>query len=195
MPADTKQLIASKLFELLDSEKPENITVTQLVTECGISRQTFYYHFKDIVDVMEWGIGNILKRDLEKSLTAAAPRDALRIFVEQAVDSHAAIDHLLKSSRGYEFSQLLNRIMSAYLWELFTRMFPNSRLSVADTDAALSFYTGGITVLILSNYDNRNLDISILVDQIFRLLSGEMLSDLLGADRSLLPTVDIIPQT
>ena len=53
MAIDTKQMITSKLFELLDHEKPENVSVKRLVGECGISRQTFYYHFKDIMDVME----------------------------------------------------------------------------------------------------------------------------------------------
>ena len=70
MAIDTKQMIASKLFELLDHEKPENVTVKRLVEECGISRQTFYYHFKDIMDVMEWGCGQAFKRNLEESLKA-----------------------------------------------------------------------------------------------------------------------------
>ena len=55
MAIDTKQMITEKLFELLSREKSENVTVKRLVEECGISRQTFYYHFKDIIDVMEWG--------------------------------------------------------------------------------------------------------------------------------------------
>ena len=43
-------------------------------------------------------------------------------------------------------------------------MFPNSQLSVADTEVALDFFTGGITGLILGNYAKRNLDTDALVD-------------------------------
>ena len=63
-------------------------------------------------------------------------------------------------------------------------MFPNSQLSVADTEVALDFFTGGITGLILGNYAKRNLDTDALVDQIYRLLSGEMRAALLGREFS-----------
>ena len=182
MAIDTKQMITSKLFELLDHEKPENVSVKRLVEECGISRQTFYYHFKDIMDVMEWGCGQAFKRNLEESLKAGSPREAIAIFVAQAVSSGEVITHLLASQYGHELSQMMHKAVRAYLWHIFGHMFPNSQLSVADTEVALDFFTGGITGLILGNYAKRNLDTDALVDQIYRLLSGEMRAALLGED-------------
>ena len=36
-------------------KKPlDKITINDLTTDCGISRMTFYYHFKDIYDLVEW---------------------------------------------------------------------------------------------------------------------------------------------
>lgn len=46
MQADVKRQIADKLLELLEKKSLEKITVKELVTLCGISRQTFYYHLR-----------------------------------------------------------------------------------------------------------------------------------------------------
>ena len=184
MAIDTKQMITEKLFELLSREKSENVTVKRLVEECGISRQTFYYHFKDIIDVMEWGCRQALKDDLETGLKAESPREAITVFVTNTVNRRAAVSHLLASPHGSDFLQLMQKTVKTYLWEMFGRMFPNSQLSVADTEAVLDFFTGGITGLILGNYSKRNLDTDALVDQIDRLLSGEMRAALLGREFS-----------
>ena len=50
----TKRALESSLKKLL-LEKPLNkITVTDICEDCGISRMTFYYHFQDIYDLVEW---------------------------------------------------------------------------------------------------------------------------------------------
>lgn len=50
----TKQLIADSLKKLM-REKPLNkISIRELVAECGLNRQTFYYHFQDIYALLEW---------------------------------------------------------------------------------------------------------------------------------------------
>ena len=45
-------LIKEKLRELLETNSLSDITVQKLCKECGINRQTFYYHYTDIEDVL-----------------------------------------------------------------------------------------------------------------------------------------------
>ena len=54
MKEDMKSVIADTFSEMLEKEDIDKITVTRLIAQCHISRQTFYYHFKDIMDVLEW---------------------------------------------------------------------------------------------------------------------------------------------
>ena len=50
----TKKAIAFALKDLL-SEKPlDKITIDDIAEKAEINRQTFYYHFQDIVDLVEW---------------------------------------------------------------------------------------------------------------------------------------------
>lgn len=54
MSQTTKKALASSLKKL-SSEKPiDKITVIDIVEDCEVNRQTFYYHFKDIYDLVEW---------------------------------------------------------------------------------------------------------------------------------------------
>ena len=68
----TKKAIGYTFKDLL-KEKPFNkITVNDIASKCDINRQTFYYHFQDIRDLVEWicidEVDNILKKntDIEK---------------------------------------------------------------------------------------------------------------------------------
>ena len=50
----TKRALEASLKQLLLTKPLDKITVTDICEDCGISRMTFYYHFKDIYDLVEW---------------------------------------------------------------------------------------------------------------------------------------------
>ena len=51
----TKLALEESLKHLLLKKPLDKITINDLTTDCGISRMTFYYHFKDIYDLVERG--------------------------------------------------------------------------------------------------------------------------------------------
>ena len=50
----TKQLIKNVLIDLCQTQSFRKISVQKIANEAKINRQTFYYHFKDIYDLVEW---------------------------------------------------------------------------------------------------------------------------------------------
>lgn len=50
----TKSALANGLRSLMTKKKLSQITVKDITTECGISRNAFYYHFKDKYDLINW---------------------------------------------------------------------------------------------------------------------------------------------
>ncbi len=50
----TKELIASGVKELMLSMSFEKITIRMIAEKAGIIRPTFYYHFQDKYEVLEW---------------------------------------------------------------------------------------------------------------------------------------------
>ena len=56
MPNRTKNVMKSSLKKLIQQKPLAKITISDIADDCGISRMTFYYHFKDIYDLVEWCI-------------------------------------------------------------------------------------------------------------------------------------------
>ena len=48
----TKLALETSLKKLLMTKSLDKITINDLTTECGISRMAFYYHFRDIYDLV-----------------------------------------------------------------------------------------------------------------------------------------------
>lgn len=50
----TKRALEASLKNLLLQKPLDKITIQDIADDCGISRMTFYYHFRDIYDLVEW---------------------------------------------------------------------------------------------------------------------------------------------
>ena len=50
----TKRALEQSLKNLLLQKPLNKITISDIADDCGINRMTFYYHFKDIYDLVEW---------------------------------------------------------------------------------------------------------------------------------------------
>lgn len=54
MSQTTKKALAASLKKLLAEKPLDKITVIDIAEDCEVNRQTFYYHFQDIYDLVEW---------------------------------------------------------------------------------------------------------------------------------------------
>ncbi len=52
----TKQAISNSLQKLLRDRPISQISVKDVCADCGLNRQTFYYHFQDIYDLLFWNL-------------------------------------------------------------------------------------------------------------------------------------------
>lgn len=50
----TKLLIANSLRKLMKKKSLDKIKIREIVEDCNVNRQTFYYHFQDIYALVEW---------------------------------------------------------------------------------------------------------------------------------------------
>lgn len=50
----TKKELAESLKRLASGRLFEHVTVGDIVKECGVNRQTFYYHFSDKYELLDW---------------------------------------------------------------------------------------------------------------------------------------------
>lgn len=65
----TKRALEQSLKNLLLQKPLSKITINDIANDCGINRMTFYYHFKDIYDLVEWSCIEDAKKALENNKT------------------------------------------------------------------------------------------------------------------------------
>ena len=67
----TKKAIADAFNALIHKKPFSKISISDITGECGISRMTFYYHFADIYDMIDWTLREKLKRTIDTHFTHA----------------------------------------------------------------------------------------------------------------------------
>ena len=157
MAVDMKQMIAQTLAKRLEQKSVDKITVKELVEACGISRQAFYYHFQDIMDVIEWITSQALDASVDASLAAPTPQQAIKTVILSLRENGKLIQHLMASQRRPEIERLLVRSARLYL----------------EKDAAIRFHSYGLVGMLVETLPSA-IDADALAGQLCRLLTGEI---------------------
>lgn len=79
MSNTTKQDLEASLKKVMLQKPLDKIMISDITSDCGISRMAFYYHFKDIYDLVEWSCLEDAKRALQGKKTY----DLLKAVVEE----------------------------------------------------------------------------------------------------------------
>lgn len=69
---DTNNLLADSLRSLIEVKSIDKISIKEITDGCGLNRQTFYYHFKDIYDLVHW----IFFKNLEQMVAGSREIDS-----------------------------------------------------------------------------------------------------------------------
>ena len=84
------------LINLLNRMPLNKITVGKLAEECGINRNTIYYHFKDLNEIIDTIFEIRLKRVLNESDNISWEDNFIEEF-QFAIDNKTAIYHIYNS--------------------------------------------------------------------------------------------------
>jgi AcrR family transcriptional regulator len=63
---DTKQILADSLCKLAESKSVNDITVLDIVNNCGLTAPTFYNHFRNKHDLITWYYIEMWSKILDK---------------------------------------------------------------------------------------------------------------------------------
>ena len=171
----TQTIISDMLLELARGRDIDKITVKDIAESCGITRQTFYYHFHDILDVFEWSMEEQLREMMEKSLLMDQPRDAIRMLLEMARERAAIVNRLMQS----EYRNPMERVFVAALQRYFKEMIERRKLFQhvfhGDLELAVRLNSYALIGLLIDISRDPSPDLDAIADQMVRLLDGAAL--------------------
>ena len=106
----TKRALEDSLKSLLLKKPLDKITISDITNECGISRMTFYYHFKDIYDLVEWACAEDARKALEGRKDYKGWQQGLCGIFQAILDNKPFILNVYKSIGQEQVELYLYRI-------------------------------------------------------------------------------------
>ena len=64
---ETDKILAASLEKLLETKSFEEVTIQDIIDMCGASRTTFYRHFRDKYELMNWVYKNQVDTIIKKN--------------------------------------------------------------------------------------------------------------------------------
>ena len=156
-PTDTKIMIAGTLFEMLDKNPSQKISVKQLIETCGISRQIFYYYYQDIFDVLEYGLSlrqDHLIQDFFKS--GYNDEETTRTFLVQSAQSLKCIAAFMDGNHRKETEHIIYKRMRAFVEQLFSNSDKEVKLPInngKDREFYVDFFAAAGMQYMLMKYE------------------------------------------
>ena len=143
---NTKKMLSASLKHCMEKKSLSKITVTDIVTDCGLNRKTFYYHFQDVPDLLKWTLEqeavDVVKQfDLLNELEEAL-RFAVRYIRENSHMINCAYDSI---GRG-ELKRFLNHDFQSIVMSIVEQIERKENVH-SDPDAKkiiCNFYTEGM---------------------------------------------------
>ena len=109
MSQTTKKALAASLKNMLANKPLDKIKITDITEDCEVNRQTFYYHFKDIYDLLEWVYTNEATRAIGDKKTYSTWQEGFTSIFKYILDSKEFVLNTYNSvSREYLERYLYN---------------------------------------------------------------------------------------
>ena len=169
MRSQMKETIADAFLAMLARKSIDKITVKDLVESCHISRQSFYYHFQDIMGVVEWVIERSYREIAGYCLQADTLEEEIHILVACFVDRYELLTRLRDSQNRDLIDHKAMEAVQTYLRAGWRQVLSHMDLRSADTDALISFYSSGIAGLMMERCQEKNPDVDELARQIYHI--------------------------
>lgn len=175
----TKNAIMTSLVKLLNEKPLDKITVKDIVEDCGINRNTFYYHYHDIYDPLK-DIFNIeTKKALELAGAHSNWQDSFLYSAQFILNNKRAVYHVYSSVERDQLERYMYNVVGAIMTHYVRREAEGLDAAEEDIELLAMFYKHAI-VGIYNEWIQRGLkgDPEEVILRISRLLDGNIRSSL-----------------
>lgn len=169
----TKNAIIEAFWQLLE-EKPYNkITVKDIVDSCEINRNTFYYHFHDIPELLEDTIKKDANDIIQTHHNFGSPIDCLAPLAQHCMAHQKAMLHIYRSVHREVFLNELNRICLYTVTQYIDSITEKISISPDDKTLLIRFYKCALVGVLLDWLDEgMDYDLLAAFSRICELLAG-----------------------
>ena len=171
----TKRALAASLKKLLNQKPLNKITINDIAEDCGISRMTFYYHFKDIYDLVEW----VCVEDAAKILEGKKSYDTwqegfLNIF-QAVLANKPFVMNVYRCVSRERIEQYLNPLIRQLILDVVEEKSAGMALDEGDKRFIAGFYEYAFVGVMLEWIGgNMKEEPAVIVERVSRLIHGNI---------------------
>lgn len=155
MSSFTKEIIIKTLFELLNEKPLAKITVKDVVERCGVNRNTFYYHFRDISDVVESALKREVDKAFERPVEVGSVLECLEVLVNLIGENRKAMLHIYCSIQRETFTSALDKMCEYIVSQYAEHNFDKEILEKEEVKVLMHFYKCVMAGVMLDWMDHR----------------------------------------
>ncbi|MCR5250962.1 MAG: TetR/AcrR family transcriptional regulator [Lachnospiraceae bacterium] len=135
----TKDMILDHVLTLLEQKSPDRITVTEICDGLGINRNTFYYHFADLYELLD----SLFEREDARFAEEEGASDITEDYERRVaflVEHKKAVENIYHSTHRERFTAYLNRLSAEFVDPYVRRETEGLGLTEEDLRYICGFY-------------------------------------------------------
>ena len=148
MSQTTKRALEASLKKLLLQKPLHKITINDITEDCGVNRMTFYYHFKDIYDLVDW----IMVEDAAKAQEGKSFETWSEAFLDvlsEIRDNKVLVQNVYRSISREQVEQYLYKMLDPILHDFIDREAQILSVQDADKQFVIDFYKYALVGMVL----------------------------------------------
>lgn len=175
----TKAALEASLKKLLLKKPLDKITINDLTTDCGISRMAFYYHFKDIYDLVEWSCLEDATQALQGKKTYETWQEGLQQIFEAVLENKPFIMNVYHSVSREQIETYLFHLTHDLLYGVVQEKAKGTGISEADQSFIADFYKYSFTGVMLDWIkDGMKVDYHMIAEKMHRTMEGNVVNSI-----------------
>lgn len=150
----TKKAITESFLKLINQMPFDKITVKDIVEDCGVNRNTFYYHYRDIYDLLEEVLQNEAARVLSRDLSSETWPEVFLDSCSFALQNRKGIYHIYNSVNRRQVDEYLYKITGKIMVDFVKKKAEGMKVEEEDVLMIADFYKCAMTGILLQWLDD-----------------------------------------
>ena len=136
----TEKAIKASALKLLNEKPINQITIKDRVEDCGINRNSFYYHFRDLPSLIEEMVTEQAEQLIAEYPSINSLEECLDAAVSFAMNNRKAVMHIYNSVSRDIYEQYLWRVCEYAVTAYINSVLGDMKISDFDKEVIINFY-------------------------------------------------------
>ncbi len=181
MTSLTERALAASLGKLLQKRTLDKITVRDITDDCGVNRQTFYYHFHDVYELLERFFSLMAEDFLSEYGNTENWKENIWMLMKKLHSNQALILNAFRSVDRNQSGKFLQELARPAIAGLASEFSKDMEIKKEDFDFVVDIFTFAFAGILTEWIaEGMNTEYQKDIDRFFLVIDGTTMRSALG---------------